>query len=179
MVVLFLLHFIFLPSHLSLALLIGLALMLCCLDWNLLFCTEVGTQSRILSFDLHSNYRFSVDSQRHERHLMNSDRTFFHRMIKGYDPRMIRASVEADTSDHKIFLSSGKRLIQKLALGLVPSFVQQQLRLTSIKPQRIHPTSYLDGLRGVASFIVFMGHYTEENVGWFTEPFGLYEDGGK
>jgi peptidoglycan/LPS O-acetylase OafA/YrhL len=79
--------------------------------------------------------------------------------------------------DHKIFFISGKRLLQKMAFGLVPSFVQRGLRPGASKPQRLHQTSYLDGLRGVASFIVFMGHYTEENIGWYTEPYGLYEDG--
>jgi peptidoglycan/LPS O-acetylase OafA/YrhL len=73
-------------------------------------------------------------------------------------------------------LSSGKRLLQRMAAGLIPSFVQRPI---SNKPQRLHPTSYLDGLRGVASFIVFMGHYTEENLGWWTEPYGMYEDGAR
>lgn len=71
----------------------------------------------------------------------------------------------------------GKRLLHKLAFNLLPSFVQSKLRPTSAPSHRLHPTSYLDGLRGVASFIVFMGHYTEENLGWFTEPYGWYEDG--
>jgi peptidoglycan/LPS O-acetylase OafA/YrhL len=61
--------------------------------------------------------------------------------------------------------------------GMLPSFVQRRVRPLSSKQQKLHPTSYLDGLRGVASFIVFIGHYTEENIGWFTEPYGLYEDG--
>lgn len=73
-------------------------------------------------------------------------------------------------------MTSGKRILQKAAYGLIPSFVH---RPKSSKPQRMHPTSYLDGLRGVASLIVFMGHYTEENVGWWTEPYGLYEDGAR
>lgn len=88
--------------------------------------------------------------------------------------------MEADTAqhpDHTIFLTSGRRLLQKMAFSLFPSFVQKKLRPSLSKPHRLHPTSYLDGLRGVASFIVFMGHYTEENLGWYTEPYGLYEDG--
>jgi len=64
-----------------------------------------------------------------------------------------------------------------MAFGLLPSFVQRRIHPGVTKPQRLHPTSYLDGLRGVASFIVFMGHYTEENLGWYTEPYGLYENG--
>ncbi|RDW64031.1 hypothetical protein BP5796_10533 [Coleophoma crateriformis] len=78
--------------------------------------------------------------------------------------------------DHAIFFCAGKRLLQKLGFAIMPSFLQRRLRPNSAKSQRLHPTSYLDGLRGVASFIVFMGHYTEENIGWYSEPYGLYED---
>lgn len=88
--------------------------------------------------------------------------------------------IEADTAqhpDHTLFLTSGTRILQRMAFGLLPSFIQRRIRPGHQKPQRLHPTSYLDGLRGVASFIVFMGHYTEENLGWYTEPYGLYEDG--
>jgi peptidoglycan/LPS O-acetylase OafA/YrhL len=101
-------------------------------------------------------------------------------MTKDYQPGAIWAIIEADTShhaDHAIFLSSGMRLLQRMAFALLPSFVQRRIRPGLTKSQRLHPTSYLDGLRGVASFIVFMGHYTEENLGWYTEPYGLYEDG--
>ncbi|KAE8441908.1 hypothetical protein EG329_004166 [Mollisiaceae sp. DMI_Dod_QoI] len=100
-------------------------------------------------------------------------------MIKDYQPRLIWAIIEADTAqhpDHKIFFSSGRRMLQRMAFSLLPSFVQKKIRPGLAKPQRLHSTSYLDGLRGVASFIVFMGHYTEENLGWYTEPYGLYED---
>jgi peptidoglycan/LPS O-acetylase OafA/YrhL len=101
-------------------------------------------------------------------------------MLKDYRPRVIWAIIEADSAqhpDHTIFFSSGKRLLQRLLFSFVPSFAQRRLRPNLAKPQRIHPTSYLDGLRGVASFIVFLGHYTEENLGWYTEPYGLYENG--
>ena len=116
----------------------------------------------------------------HIHPLINLSQTHQTTMLKDYQPRVIWAIIEADTSqhpDHTVFLSSGKRLLQRLAFSLVPSFIQRRLRPNHAKPQRIHPTSYLDGLRGVASFVVFMGHYTEENLGWYTEPYGLYEDG--
>jgi peptidoglycan/LPS O-acetylase OafA/YrhL len=103
-------------------------------------------------------------------------------MIKDYQPKMMWNFIEADASqpaDHAIFLSSGKRILQRVVFGLLPSFVQQRIRPNLTKSQRRRPTAYLDGLRGVASFIVFMGHYTEENLGWYTEPYGLYEDGAK
>lgn len=101
-------------------------------------------------------------------------------MIKdSHQSQVISALLETDPlqSQEQIPLKSGKRLLQKLIFSLVPSFIQPRLRPTVCKTRRLYPTSYLDGLRGVASFIVFMGHYTEENLGWWTEPYGLYEDG--
>ncbi|TVY27982.1 hypothetical protein LHYA1_G003485 [Lachnellula hyalina] len=97
-----------------------------------------------------------------------------------YDPQALLAAVKDDISKHPhhtVFTSSAMRFLQKLMFGLLPSFIQRRIRPLAAKQQRLHPTSYLDGLRGVASFIVFMGHYTEENIGWFAEPYGLYEDG--
>merc|ERR1712093_389135 len=94
--------------------------------------------------------------------------------------REIWEIIDADTaqhSDYAVFFFSGKRLVQRMAFGLLPSFVQRRIRPGLTKPQRLLPTSYLDGLRGVSSFIVFLGHYTEENLGWYTEPYGAYEDG--
>jgi peptidoglycan/LPS O-acetylase OafA/YrhL len=92
----------------------------------------------------------------------------------------IWAIMEGEASppaDHVALFTTSKRLLHRMALGLLPSFVRRKIRPGAPKIQRLHPTSYLDGLRGVASFIVFMGHYTEENLGWYTEPYGLYEDG--
>ncbi|TVY85912.1 hypothetical protein LAWI1_G008891 [Lachnellula willkommii] len=97
-----------------------------------------------------------------------------------YDSQACFAAVKNDVAKrphHTVSTSSAMRILQKMLFGLLPSFVQRRVRPLATKQQRLHPTSYLDGLRGVASFIVFMGHYTEENIGWFTEPYGLYEDG--
>lgn len=74
-------------------------------------------------------------------------------------------------SDHTVFLSSSMKLLQRASYALIPSFLRRPP-----KPQKLHSTSYLDGLRGIASLIVFVGHYTENNVGWYQEPYGLYED---
>ncbi|POS86647.1 hypothetical protein EPUL_003583 [Erysiphe pulchra] len=76
-----------------------------------------------------------------------------------------------------LYPGSWKKCSQRIFQWILPSFLQSQLSGTSSKPLKLHQTSYLDGLRGVASFIVFMGHYTEENIGWFSEPYGLFEDG--
>ncbi|KAL2065725.1 hypothetical protein VTL71DRAFT_3395 [Oculimacula yallundae] len=91
-------------------------------------------------------------------------------------PREVWEIIEADIAQGESF-SSGMRFLQRTAFGLLPSFLQRKIHPGLTKPQRIHPTSYLDGLRGVSSFIVFLGHYTEENLGWYTEPYGAYEDG--
>jgi len=40
----------------------------------------------------------------------------------------------------------------------------------------MHPTSYLDGLRGIASILVFFCHYTEDNYASLTRPYGIHED---
>ncbi|TVY48819.1 hypothetical protein LOCC1_G001665 [Lachnellula occidentalis] len=101
------------------------------------------------------------------------------KMGHDYDPQALLAAVNDNTAKHShntVSTSSAMRILQKVMFGLLPSFVQRRVRPTATKQQRLHPTSYLDGLRGVASFIVFMGHYTEENLGWFAEPYGLYED---
>ena len=43
--------------------------------------------------------------------------------------------------------------------------------------RRIHRTSYLDGLRGIASLIVFVCHYTEEKHKYLLSSSGLNHDG--
>ncbi|TVY51199.1 hypothetical protein LCER1_G006362 [Lachnellula cervina] len=103
-------------------------------------------------------------------------------MSRDYDSKFLFAAVKKDAAKrahHTVSTSSAMPVLQKMLFGLLPSFVQRRLRPLATKQQRLHPTSYLDGLRGVASFIVFMGHYTEENVGWWAEPYGLYEDGAQ
>ncbi|OAA68226.1 hard surface induced protein [Niveomyces insectorum RCEF 264] len=65
--------------------------------------------------------------------------------------------------------------------ALLPSFVatvvwpeppqQQQPRRLAVGGRR--PTAYLDGLRGVASAVVFVCHYTEQRHDYFTPTYGL------
>jgi peptidoglycan/LPS O-acetylase OafA/YrhL len=61
--------------------------------------------------------------------------------------------------------------------ALLPSFIAD-LVWPDLKPiHKLHPTSYLDGLRGIAAFIVVIYHYTEVNHGYFAPTYGL--NGGK
>ncbi|RDL36360.1 uncharacterized protein BP5553_05712 [Venustampulla echinocandica] len=48
--------------------------------------------------------------------------------------------------------------ISAIAIATVPSFVRLGVK------RKLYPTSYLDGLRGVAAFIVFIDHFT---TNWF------------
>ncbi|TDZ48292.1 hypothetical protein CTRI78_v008336 [Colletotrichum trifolii] len=63
-----------------------------------------------------------------------------------------------------------------LLFFLLPSFVQRRLRPNDFKPRRLYPTSWLDGLRGVASLIVFFCHFTEKHVGWYSQTYGIREE---
>ncbi|KAB8303657.1 hypothetical protein EYC80_005051 [Monilinia laxa] len=56
---------------------------------------------------------------------------------------------------------------------LLPSPIQRRLQPAHFKPQRLYATSYLDGLRGVASLLVFFCHFTEENIPSMIPSYGL------
>lgn len=63
---------------------------------------------------------------------------------------------------------------------LVPSFIADALwpdHKSPLATHRLHPTSYLDGLRGLAAMIVFICHYTEENHQYLVPTYGLNVDG--
>lgn len=66
-------------------------------------------------------------------------------------------------------------LLSAFLFVLLPSFVQRRLRPHEFKPRRITPTSWLDGLRGVAAFTVYVNHYTATNFSWFQRSYGDHE----
>ncbi|KAK4207036.1 acyltransferase 3 [Rhypophila decipiens] len=59
---------------------------------------------------------------------------------------------------------------------ILPSFVADAIFPDHKPNYKLHPTSYLDGLRGIASFIVFFCHYTENNWSALTPSYGLEPD---
>lgn len=64
--------------------------------------------------------------------------------------------------------------------ALLPSFVADALwpdHKSPLANHKLHPTSYLDGLRGLAAMIVFFCHYTEENHQYLVPTYGWNADG--
>jgi len=59
---------------------------------------------------------------------------------------------------------------------LLPSFIADLLYPKHKPTWKLHPTSYLDGLRGIASVLVFFCHYTENNFGELTRTYGINEN---
>ncbi|KAH6997907.1 putative acyltransferase [Ilyonectria sp. MPI-CAGE-AT-0026] len=61
-------------------------------------------------------------------------------------------------------------LLFRVAWFLVPSFLQSRYMREHVRPMRLGPTAYLDGVRGVAALIVSFGHFTtpgyDTHIGW-------------
>ena len=70
-------------------------------------------------------------------------------------------------------LTQPSRYIKRGALALIPSPIRRHLAPHPSKTPRLQPTSYLDGLRGLASFIVFAHHYTCEYVYPYVAYYGV------
>lgn len=60
--------------------------------------------------------------------------------------------------------------------ALLPSFVADLVWPEERPVWKVHPTSYLDGLRGIASILVFFCHYTENNHPYLVPTYGLNKD---
>lgn len=56
--------------------------------------------------------------------------------------------------------------LQRLMFFLLPSFLQARARPGTNKPEKLHPTAFLDGMRGLAALFVFFYHlsYSSHNV---------------
>ncbi|KAH7022875.1 acyltransferase 3 [Ilyonectria destructans] len=61
-------------------------------------------------------------------------------------------------------------LLFRVAWFIVPSFLQSRYMREHVRPTKLGPTAYLDGVRGVAALIVSFGHFTtpgyNTHIGW-------------
>lgn len=57
--------------------------------------------------------------------------------------------------------------------SILPSFVADAVWPDHRATYKLHPTSYLDGLRGIAAIIVCICHYTENNHEPLVHPYGI------
>ena len=63
---------------------------------------------------------------------------------------------ETSFSSNYTFPTTASRSVKKLVLALLPNPVQRRIAPLQYKSPRIHPTSYLDGLRGMyTSWLIF------------------------
>ncbi|KAI4715774.1 hypothetical protein E4T48_08021 [Aureobasidium sp. EXF-10727] len=51
-------------------------------------------------------------------------------------------------------------LLKRFLFFLLPTFVQIKLYPDLLKPERLHPSAYLDGMRGLAALFVFFYHFS-------------------
>ncbi|KAE9986872.1 hypothetical protein Vi05172_g7973 [Venturia inaequalis] len=56
-------------------------------------------------------------------------------------------------------ICSWRTLLYRTGFVLLPSFVQSRITPDDGTPAKIHPTAYLDGMRGLAALFVFFCHY--------------------
>ena len=66
--------------------------------------------------------------------------------------------------------TSWRMLIGRFLLFLVPSFLQGRQMREQIRPAKVAPTAYLDGMRGLAALFVYFCHYSYQSFtiakGW-------------
>lgn len=63
-------------------------------------------------------------------------------------------------------------VIHRLCLALLPSYVRNHLEGKIEEPKKLHATSYLDGFRGVVSFLVFVRHFLLPWISTIDHGFG-------
>jgi peptidoglycan/LPS O-acetylase OafA/YrhL len=56
-------------------------------------------------------------------------------------------------------ICSWRTLLYRGGFALLPSFIQSRFSTEESKPEKIFPTAYLDGMRGLAALFVFFCHY--------------------
>ena len=76
------------------------------------------------------------------------------------DPELVEGLLKKETPSPSALASRLARFVKSFTIAILPLPIACRLAPHLYKPARIHATSYLDGLRGVASFLVFLHHYT-------------------
>ena len=76
------------------------------------------------------------------------------------DPELVEGLLKQETPSPSSLASQLARFVKSFTITILPLPIACRLAPHLYKPTRIHATSYLDGLRGIASFIVFLHHYT-------------------
>ena len=68
--------------------------------------------------------------------------------------------------------------LKKILVTLLPTPLQRRILPSQYqsKPTRLHPTAYLDGLRGLASLSVCLLHYTSNFAPRLNAPYGIADD---
>ena len=85
-------------------------------------------------------------------------------------------NVSVSSLRHHLNARDLARLLGRFLYQLIPSFVQSRISREHAKAERIHPTAYLDGMRGLAAFVVFLCHLSYGT--WFiTFGFGAGNPG--
>lgn len=58
------------------------------------------------------------------------------------------------------------RTLKRFLFFLLPTFIQHKLHPDLVKAERLHPSAYLDGMRGLAALFVFFYHlsYSSHDV---------------
>jgi len=69
-----------------------------------------------------------------------------------------------------------RQQLQRVGFFLLPTFVQYRLRPhIAPRPEKLHPTAYLDGIRGIAALLVFVFHLSYS----CHDTWSAYGGGGK